>query len=193
MKRVNSESNAKQGLSIAESCASSTIVKTTVNNNNIETKALAKSIMDTLENTAASAWAEQVAGKTVLVTRHEGSTATLRVMFVDEENCICDDFKSVTAERAAEIIIGAREHEGETLTASLNVIFARREDYERGKQLFDSEGASRLWAGDWDDKRQAIKFCDAMSLDDLERDVRSELDDQGFESYATVDGEELWV
>ena len=38
MKRVNSESNAKQGLSIAESCASSTIVKTSSNNNNIESK-----------------------------------------------------------------------------------------------------------------------------------------------------------
>ena len=35
MKRVNSESKVKQGLNIAESCASSTTVKTT-NNNNIE-------------------------------------------------------------------------------------------------------------------------------------------------------------
>lgn len=86
-----------------------------------------------------------------------------------------------------------REHEGETLTASLNVIFASREDYERGKLLFDSEGASRLWAADWADNRQSILFCDAMPLDDLERDVRSELDDQGFENYATVDGEEMWV
>ena len=32
MKRVNSESNTKQGLSIAESCASSTTVNTTTNN-----------------------------------------------------------------------------------------------------------------------------------------------------------------
>ena len=38
MKRVNSESNTKQGLSIAESCASSTTVKTSVNTNNIESK-----------------------------------------------------------------------------------------------------------------------------------------------------------
>ena len=167
-------------------------MKTTVNNNNVETKALAKSIMDTLENTAASAWAEQVADKTVLVTRHEGSTATLRVMFVGED-CICDDFKGVTVERAAEIIIGAREHDGKTLTASLNVIFASREDYERGKQLFDSEGASCLWAADWADDRQSIQFCDAMPLDDLERYVRSELDAQGFENYATADGEEMWV
>ena len=36
MKRGNSESNTKQGLSIAESCASSTTVKTSSNNNNIE-------------------------------------------------------------------------------------------------------------------------------------------------------------
>ena len=79
------------------------------------------------------------------------------------------------------------------LTACLNVIFATREDYERGKQLFDSEGESRLWAGDWDDKRQSIEFCDSMPLDDLERDVRSELDALGFENYATVDGEETWV
>lgn len=85
------------------------------------------------------------------------------------------------------------EHEGETLTASLNVIFDSREDYERGKQLFDSEGASRLWAADWADDRQSIQFCEAMPLDDLERDVRSELDAQGFENYATVDGEEMWV
>lgn len=162
-------------------------------NINNETKALAERIKNTLEKTGASAWAEQVADKTILVTRHEGSTATLRVIFVDEENCITDDFKGVTAERAADIIIGAREHEGKVLTACLNVIFATREDYERGKQLFDSEGASRLWAGDWDDKRQSIEFCDSMPLDDLERDVRSELDVQGFENYATVDGEETWV
>lgn len=38
MKRVNSESKVKQGLNIAESCASSTSVKTTSNNNNIESK-----------------------------------------------------------------------------------------------------------------------------------------------------------
>lgn len=162
-------------------------------NINNETKALAERIKNTLEKTGASAWAEQVADKTILVTRHEGSTATLRVIFVDEENYITDDFKGVTAERAAEIIIGAREHEGKVLTACLNVIFATREDYERGKQLFDSEGESRLWAGDWDDKRQSIEFCDSMPLDDLERDVRSEMDAQGFENYATVDGEEMWV
>jgi len=160
---------------------------------NNETKALAERIKNTLEKTGASAWAGQVADKTILVTRHEGSTATLRVIFVDEENYITDDFKGVTAERAADIIIGAREHEGKVLTATLNVVFATREDYERGKQLFDSEGASRLWAGDWDDKRQSIEFCDSMPLDDLERDVRSELDAQGFENYATVDGEEMWV
>jgi hypothetical protein len=162
-------------------------------NINNETKALAERIMNTLENTASSAWAERVADKTILVTRHEGSTEQVRVLFVDDDNCISDDFKGVTAERAAEIIIGAREHEGKVLTACLNVIFATREDYERGKQLFDSEGASRLWAGDWDDKRQSIEFCDSMPLDDLERDVRSELDAQGFENYTTIDGEEMWV
>ena len=160
---------------------------------NNEIKALAERIMNTIEKTGASAWAESVAQKTILVTRHEGQTATLRVIFVDEENYICDDFKGVTAERAAEIIIGAREHEGKVLTASLNVVFATREDYERGKQLFDSEGASRLWAGDWDDKRQSIEFCDAMPLDELERDVRSELDAQGFEDYTTADGQEMWI
>ena len=167
---------------------------TTSNNNNIETKALAESIMNTLEHTAASAWTEQVAGKTVFVTRHKGSTATLRVMFLDAgENYVCDDFKDVTAVRAAQIIIGAREHDGKTLGASLNVIFASREDYERGKQLFDSEGPSRLWAADWTDERQAIEFYDAVPLDDMERDVRSELEAQGFENYTITDGEETWI
>nr|MCR5578741.1 hypothetical protein [Prevotella sp.] len=85
------------------------------------------------------------------------------------------------------------EHEGKTLTASLTVVFANSEDYERGKVLFDSEGESRLWAADWMDDRLAIVFDDAMALDDLERDVREELDAQGFEGYATVDGEESWV
>ena len=162
-------------------------------NINNETKALAERIKNTLEKTGASAWAEQVADKTILVTRHEGSTATLRVIFVDEENYITDDFKGVTAERAAEIIIGAREHEGKVLTVCLNVIFATREDYERGKQLFDSEGASRLWAGDWDDKRGAIEFCESGTLEETEREVREELDRLGFENYATIDGEEMWV
>ena len=104
---------------------------------------------------------------------------TLRVLFIDEDNYVSDDFQGVTAEKAAQIIIGAREHDGKTLTASLTVVFGNREDYERGKQVFDSEGESRLWAGDWDDKRQSIEFCDSMPLDDLERDVRSELDAQG--------------
>jgi hypothetical protein len=166
----------------------------TTKTNNIETKALAESIMNTLKHTAASAWTEQVADKTVFVTRHKGSTATLRVMFFDEEeNYVCDDFKGVTVERAAQIIIGAREHDGKVQGASLNVIFASREDYERGKQLFDSEGPSRLWAADWTDERQAIEFYDTVPLDELERDVRSEMDAQGFEIYATVDGEEMWV
>ena len=164
----------------------------TTNINN-ETKALAERIKNTLEKTGASAWAEQVADKTILVTRHEGSTEQVRVLFVDDENYITDDFKGVTAERAAQIIIGAREHDGKTLTASLTVVFGNREDYERGKQLFDSEGESRLWAADWMDDRLAIVFDDAMPLDDLERDVREELDAQGFEGYATVDGEEMWV
>ena len=167
---------------------------TTSNNSNIETKALAESIMNTLEHTAASAWTEQVADKTVFVTRHKGSTATLRVMFIDkEENYVCDNFNGVTAERAAQIIIGAREHDGKTLGASLNVIFASREDYERGKQLFDSEGPSRLWAADWTDERQAIEFYDAVPLEEMERDVRSEMEAQGFENYTIADGEEVWV
>ena len=162
-------------------------------NINNETKALAESIINTLQQTGASAWAECVADKTILVTRHEGNTEQVRVIFVDKENYITDDFKGVTAERAAQIIIGAREHEGKTLTATLNVIFATREDYERGKQLFDSEGESRLWAGDWNDEHHTIEFCDAMPLDDLEREVRDELDRLGFENYTTVDGEEMWV
>jgi hypothetical protein len=164
----------------------------TTNINN-ETKALAERIMNTLENTASSAWAEQVADKTILVTRHEGSTEQVRVLFVDDDNCISDDFKGVTAERAAQIIIGAREHDGKTLTASLTVVFGNREDYERGKQVFDSEGESRLWAGDWDDKRGAIEFCESGTLEETEREVREELDRLGFENYATIDGEEMWV
>lgn len=167
-------------------------MNTTVNNN--ETKALAERIMNTLEQTGTSAWAEHVAQKTILVIRYEGQTEKLRVMFIDDDDhCVSDDFKGVTAERAAGIIIGAREHEGKTLTASLTVVFGNREDYERGKVLFDSEGESRLWAADWMDDRLAIVFDDAMPLDDLERDVREELDAQGFEGYATVDGEEMWV
>jgi hypothetical protein len=115
------------------------------------------------------------------------------MFFDEEENYVCDDFNGVTAERAAQIIIGAREHDGKVQGASLNVIFASREDYERGKQLFDSEGPSRLWAADWTDERQAIEFYDTVPLDELERDVRSEMDAQGFEIYATVDSEEMWV
>ena len=159
----------------------------------LEGKNTAERIKNTLEQTGASAWAEQVADKTILVTRHNGSMEALRVLFIDEDNCVSDDFQGVTAEKAAQIIIGAREHDGKILTANLTVVFGNREDYERGKQVFDSEGESRLWAGDWDDKRQLIEFCDSMPLDDLERDVRSELDAQGFENYATVDGEETWV
>ena len=158
-----------------------------------EAKALAERIKNTLEQTGASAWADQVADKTILVTRHNGSMETLRVIFVDEENYITDDFKGVTAERVAEIIIGAREHDGKTLTASLTVVFGNREDYERGKQVFDSEGESRLWAGDWDDKRGAIEFCESGTLEETEREVREELDRLGFENYATIDGEEMWV
>ena len=158
-----------------------------------ETKALAEKIKNTLEQTGASAWADQVADKTILVTRHNGSMETLRVLFIDEDNCVSDDFQGVTAEKAAQIIIGAREHDGKTLTASLTVVFGNREDYERGKQLFDSEGESRLWAADWDDKRGAIEFCESGTLEETEREVREELDRLGFENYATIDGEEMWV
>ena len=166
---------------------------TTVNNNNIETNALAARIKNTLEHTGASAWADQVADKTILVTRHNGSMETLRVLFIDEDNCVSDDFQGVTAEKAAQIIIGAREHDGKTLTASLKVVFGNREEYERGKQLFDSEGAGQLLAGDWDDNRGAIEFCESGTLEETERMVRDELDRLGFENYATIDGEEMWV
>lgn len=85
------------------------------------------------------------------------------------------------------------EHDGKTLTASLTVVFCNREDYKRGKQVFDSEGESRLWAADWDDKRGTIEFCESGTLEETEREVREELDRLGFENYATIDGEEMWV
>ena len=184
------------------------------NNKNI----LATEIKKVLEYSSASAWTEKLKdcgysdgrmcvwegmdtslyGKKVAQTdaTKEAVAAGLdlgvRVMIADG-NEIRDNFKGVSLERAADIIIGAREHNGLTLTSNLSVKFGWKEDFERGTKMFGNTGESTLWAQDWNEGTLTMDFCDAGPLDELERTVRSELDRLGFENYCTINGGELWV
>ena len=156
---------------------------------------LATEIKKVLEYSSASAWTEKLkdCGYEVIVTRYNGTMDKgVRVMIADG-NEIRDNFNGVSLERAADIIIGAREHNGLTLTSNMSVKFGSKEDFERGTKVFDSKGESTLWAQDWNEDTLTIDFCEAGTLEDMERTVRSELDRLGFEDYCTINGGELWV
>ena len=63
------------------------------------------------------------------------------------------------------------------------VTFADTENYERAKKLFDSEGPSQFWAGDWTDETRTIEFAEGNDPDALGAALCQEMDADGITGY----------
>ena len=72
--------------------------------------------------------------------------------------------------------------EPETI-AIVRVTFADTENYERVKKLFDSEGPSQFWAGDWTDETRTIEFAEGNDPDALGAALCQEMDADGITGY----------
>lgn len=57
---------------------------------------------------------------------------------------------------------------------NISITFAKQDLYLRGKQVFDSEGKSTLWAVDWHDDTMTIDFCEGGTMDDLKQKIVEE-------------------
>lgn len=74
------------------------------------------------------------------------------------------------------------DEEGETI-AMVRVTFADVENYERAKKLFDSDGPSQFWAGDWTDETRTIEFAEGNDPDALGAALCQEMDAEGITGY----------
>ena len=72
--------------------------------------------------------------------------------------------------------------EPETI-AIVRVTFSDAENYERAKKLFDSEGPSQFWAGDWTDETRTIEFAEGNDPDALGAALCQEMDAEGITGY----------
>lgn len=74
------------------------------------------------------------------------------------------------------------EEDGDTI-AVVYVTFKDAENYERAKKLFDSEGPSQFWAGDWTDETRTIEFAEGNDPDALGAALCQEMDAEGITGY----------
>ena len=72
--------------------------------------------------------------------------------------------------------------EGDTI-AIVRVTFSDAENYEKAKRLFDSEGPSQFWAGDWTDETRTIEFAEGNDPDALGAALCQEMDADGITGY----------
>lgn len=72
--------------------------------------------------------------------------------------------------------------EGDTI-AIVRVTFKDVENYERAKKLFDSDGPSQFWAGDWTDETRTIEFAEGNDPDALAAALCQEMDAEGITGY----------
>lgn len=72
--------------------------------------------------------------------------------------------------------------EGDTI-AVVYVTFKDAENYEKAKKLFDSEGHSQFWAGDWTDETRTIEFVEGNDPDALGAALCQEMDAEGITGY----------
>ena len=85
-----------------------------------------------------------------------------------------------------------REPVEEVKMGLLRVFFNDREQYERAKTIYDSEGPSQFWAGDWNDEFRMIEFAEAGELDALEQALTADLESYGLTGYH-FEGEVAWA
>ena len=74
----------------------------------------------------------------------------------------------------------------------LQVFFNDREQYERAKTIYDSEGESQFWAGDWNDEFRMIEFAEAGELDTLEKALTEDLEHFNLTGYH-FEGKVTWA
>ena len=72
--------------------------------------------------------------------------------------------------------------EGDTI-AVVYVTFKDAENYEKAKRLFDSDGPSQFWAGDWTDETRTIEFAEGNDPDALGAALCQEMDAEGITGY----------
>lgn len=72
--------------------------------------------------------------------------------------------------------------EPETI-AIVRVTFSDAENYEKAKKLFDSEGPSQFWAGDWTDETRTIEFAEGNDPDALGAALCQEMEREGITGY----------
>jgi hypothetical protein len=72
--------------------------------------------------------------------------------------------------------------EGDTI-AVVYVTFKDVENYEKAKRLFDSDGPSQFWAGDWTDETRTIEFAEGNDPDALGAALCQEMDAEGITGY----------
>ena len=72
--------------------------------------------------------------------------------------------------------------EPETI-AIVRVTFNDAENYEKAKKLFDSDGPSKFWAGDWDENARTIEFAEGNDPDALGAALCQEMDTEGITGY----------
>ena len=75
-----------------------------------------------------------------------------------------------------------KSEEPETI-AIVRVTFNDAENYEKAKKLFDSEGPSQFWAGDWTDETRTIEFAEGNDPDALGAALCQEMDAEGITGY----------
>jgi hypothetical protein len=72
--------------------------------------------------------------------------------------------------------------EGDTI-AVVYVTFKDVENYEKAKRLFDSDGPSQFWAGDWTDETRTIEFAEGNDPDALGAALCQDMDAEGITGY----------
>ena len=74
------------------------------------------------------------------------------------------------------------ESEEDTI-AVVYVTFKDADNFKRAQRLFDSDGPSQFWAGDWDENALTIEFAEGNDPDALGAALCQEMDAEGITGY----------
>jgi len=72
--------------------------------------------------------------------------------------------------------------EGDTI-AIVRVTFSDADNFKRAQRLFDSDGPSQFWAGDWDENALTIEFAEGNDPDALAAALIEEMEREGITGY----------
>ena len=77
-----------------------------------------------------------------------------------------------------------RERNQESIKVNiLHVNFDSQDMYEKAKDIFDSDGESRYWAGDWMDDTMTIEFAETGDADTLKQALAADMENAGISGY----------